>query len=615
MPLFIYDFSQLRFTNVSGPTLPRRQRVRIDGMTGHDTGDEIVLAVQPTTIEFTTSLGERIGLFDGEVVQTAARSERGDGAGLTFDFVLGASAGADGYIVINGPNGQYRAREPSQLGHMKPEWFGAKHDGSADATAAINLAINTGLAMTPAIRCLRLGAGTYKIRYTPDSDGIRISVNDGFGYSFRGEGVRVTKILVESGVSDGGGTLDGGARSALWVEGFEVDVGGFQLVCENFADPRTAWGVTDTNIPDRVHGILYGGYRCVFTEIEINGATGSGFRGYGQSFQTQLTRVNVVESGIHGFHIQGNNTWKMDNCGAGTCGWGQSIIKVPDGQLCVDTLNSIIAPSYYPGLPHNGIQPSSTIIEHGGLLTVRNTNFEEFTQSAVYTTGEYAPVFDNCTFYSAVGGIRRTGVSTTTASAIRCWMGEFIQNEALFGNTNKIFDPGVGGWGQPDTGVVDGAYFQLVSGALPFIYVGRDRGNVWVSGIGALYAGTTMQYGASALGTNGVNFSNLMVTDIAFLRQSVTAGGPYQAICGHNQGDTTAGDVTYALPADPTTAPGRLFKFIKNAAANNLIITYGGGICDGASGTAPVSITLTGLYDAITIEAIGIQYFVTGRNL
>lgn len=567
----------------------------------------------PVTLGYvTTQLSGLAGQRDGQYVTTIGYSQNGDGGGYTFRFSLGVSSGADGYIKINCSNGQWENLGPRELGFMRPEWLGAKGDNATDDTAAIQLAVDTGLAMSPPVRALELGAKTYLIR-TTSSSGLHVDVLDNFGYSFRGQGVRVTTIRLGSNVSDGSGPVDGGAGYGLWFEGLELDVRGFKVLCNDFADPRQSWGVDPTNIPTRVHGIVFGGYRSTFADLEIEGVSGAGFRGYGQSFQVQLTHVNATDCGTSDFHIQGNNTWKLDNCGAGACGWGHPCIYVPDGQLCIDTLNSVIGPSNYPGLPNNGIPPDLVIIEHGGLLTVRNTNFEEFTKWAVYTTGDTAPVFDNCTWYTAVGGFRRTGTSSMTATAVRAWVGEFVSYPALFGNTNKLFDPSAGGWGRFDTGVVDGAYFQIASGSLPFFYIGRSRGDVWVTSLSALYTGSLLRYAASTLGEVGAHFSALVVTDIAYTRQ-VLAAGSHAAICGDNEGNTAGGDVTVTLP-DPLTTPGRVFWFVKTAAANNYIIAYGGGISDGTTGTAPVTITLTGIYDALAVRAIGTSYFVISRSV
>ena len=132
MTLFISDFSRVRFGNVTGPSLPRRQLVEIDGFQGVDTGSSIRLTAAYPLIDTSLELSGRDGTADNEIVQTKGWSSPSDDGGGTWRFRLGVSAGANGFTKRNTSNGQYQL-----IGCATLKGAGLALNGSTDDSAAL----------------------------------------------------------------------------------------------------------------------------------------------------------------------------------------------------------------------------------------------------------------------------------------------------------------------------------------------------------------------------------------------------------------------------------------------------------------------------------------------
>jgi hypothetical protein len=107
--LWFRDFSQIRFINDSGPVLPRRQSLRIRGMSGVDTGSEIVLDNRQIA-PLLDSLED--GSETGQLVTVRGRVRVGDaGANLSYRWVASADEASatvpDGVLVIEGASGTW----------------------------------------------------------------------------------------------------------------------------------------------------------------------------------------------------------------------------------------------------------------------------------------------------------------------------------------------------------------------------------------------------------------------------------------------------------------------------------------------------------------------------
>lgn len=105
--LRVWDFSQIRFTNDTGPSLPRRQRLRIRGMVGQDTGDEIILDAQQQEALLEAQLANTEGLSDEEVRVTTGQTAADDAPRDQFRW-LGNSGTVDGYRVVTGRGGNWQ---------------------------------------------------------------------------------------------------------------------------------------------------------------------------------------------------------------------------------------------------------------------------------------------------------------------------------------------------------------------------------------------------------------------------------------------------------------------------------------------------------------------------
>lgn len=203
MPLFFYDFSRIRFSEVSGNVLPRRQRLRFEGVSATDTGEEIVMSMAMSGLQV-VDLASNPGTNDGEVRATNGYTAADDGGGGLFSWAMGVSTGEDGRIKINATNGSGQWQR-LVIGNVDAKWFGATGNGTTDDTAALRAAI--AYAQSNRVK-LRVSAGTYSVT-NGGSGTIALPITDDI--DIEGDGVGAT-------------TFDGGANADLII--FDVDTTG-----------------------------------------------------------------------------------------------------------------------------------------------------------------------------------------------------------------------------------------------------------------------------------------------------------------------------------------------------------------------------------------------------
>lgn len=106
--LFFSDFSRIQFGTISGPTLPRRQRVRMNNLLARDTGEEIVIDGSGVEGLLLANAGAFEGSADGQVVEFVGYSEARDGGESRWRFSLGLppALAADSVSRIDCVNGQ-----------------------------------------------------------------------------------------------------------------------------------------------------------------------------------------------------------------------------------------------------------------------------------------------------------------------------------------------------------------------------------------------------------------------------------------------------------------------------------------------------------------------------
>jgi hypothetical protein len=149
MALIFTDFSRVIFSNVTGPTLPRRQRVRIEGFTGYDAGDELVLSVNPRIVPSTVGLSERPGINDGEYIRTLGYRTEGDEGDAEFFYRAGVTSGQDGYTKINTVDGFGQYQMIWSGNRIDARRFGVVADGLTSSADANQAGIEAALAAMP----------------------------------------------------------------------------------------------------------------------------------------------------------------------------------------------------------------------------------------------------------------------------------------------------------------------------------------------------------------------------------------------------------------------------------------------------------------------------------
>lgn len=100
------DFSQIQFSNDIGPSLPRRQRVRMNNLAARDTGEEIIIDANAIVGLTTMTLGDG---FEAEQLRTVSgyHSSGDPGAGATYKWVPDDTTPANGFTVVEGTTGNW----------------------------------------------------------------------------------------------------------------------------------------------------------------------------------------------------------------------------------------------------------------------------------------------------------------------------------------------------------------------------------------------------------------------------------------------------------------------------------------------------------------------------
>jgi hypothetical protein len=133
--LWFRDFSQIQFTNDDGPSLPRRQRVRMNNLSARDTGEEVVIDAAGVGGVPEASLGASGGVAVKDVKLTNGFEEPLDGPVDRFSW-LGNSGTLDGYRVKAGSGGNWqRAIDRNRIDVRK---FGARANGSTSCNSALD---------------------------------------------------------------------------------------------------------------------------------------------------------------------------------------------------------------------------------------------------------------------------------------------------------------------------------------------------------------------------------------------------------------------------------------------------------------------------------------------
>lgn len=188
MSLFFWDFSRIRFSNATGETLVRRQRLRFQGLNAEDTGEEIVLTNTPLTGLQVTELATTPGLVDGEVRYCNGYRTAGDGGHGEFYWTMGTPAQAkDGYLRIDATGGQWQRIYDASL---NVRWFGARGDGTPGDAPAFQRCVDTAASLSKQVF---VPCGTYDFGTTTVTVNVDVEI----------EGSGIYKTTVRG---SGGGT-------------------------------------------------------------------------------------------------------------------------------------------------------------------------------------------------------------------------------------------------------------------------------------------------------------------------------------------------------------------------------------------------------------------------
>lgn len=105
----------------------------------------------------TTQLSGRVGIVDGEIVETSGYSAYGDGGGSKWKFADGVSAGANDVDKRNTANGQWQLVWDGCV--FQADWAGVPRDGVTDALSGLHAC----LAISLKAFTLKLGPSSYRI--------------------------------------------------------------------------------------------------------------------------------------------------------------------------------------------------------------------------------------------------------------------------------------------------------------------------------------------------------------------------------------------------------------------------------------------------------------------
>lgn len=294
MSLFFWDFAKVQFANLVGAPLPRRQRVRMEGFNGYDTGDEIRLHVTSSDSLTTTSLDTRPGQFDGEKVETVGYSSPGDNGGGLFTFHLGVFSGANGYTKRNTTNGQYRIVETSA--GLNARQFGVVDNVRNDA--AWNAWLN--IVCTDSIgKHARLTAGSYLIANTaPNITDGNVLIEEDEGASKRFDPSLFTPNVFE--------------QVAYWAvgkSGIRIKLGNGGAVTSVILDSCTDCKVEGGSQNGRVSGGAYSGYHWPVS-VQLKNCVRCHVTGgsYG-NFESGVRHDGAVSTRCRDCIVSGNTFW------------------------------------------------------------------------------------------------------------------------------------------------------------------------------------------------------------------------------------------------------------------------------------------------------------------
>lgn len=614
MTLSFWDFSGIRFANTTGPTLPRRQRLEVEGFYGVDLGDKIRLTVQPAIVATVSVLSERVATQNGELVQTLGKTTVGDGVSLRFIYYAGVTTGADGHIVINTVDGrgQYRALEPTLLGYMDPRWFGAVPTTSAttvvDCQSAIERAITACVAFD--LRYVRLTAGFYGVRSTSAATAISIPSSITFACAELG-GATIVPITQVTG---------GTEKSIFAVTGTNVRVENVSIYRKDssqVADPRSPLAASQ-----QLHGFTLEVFNVTFRNVYVKGVTGCGFRDSSVvgSFQVLMDNCHTDNTGSHGWWVTGNNTWSFDNCSAGSVPNGHAGWKIDSGQFTAIACNGLYAAYEYPGLPVGWREEDTRVWESGAAqANLFGCNLEEFTSYAYYNTATTAPTMIGCTIFSVKGGMPSSPGAGD--GCVRALYSGLIDRPKILDSSTKLFAPHEGFWGDPETRVNDGCPFETNVGQPPYFYVGEDHGNIKLTTSAAIVALGKITLGQPLGPKQAVKHPWIEFGNYFHGKTFLSASGA--AVPGMTMVDSTAAVVNVSL-TDIANAPiGFQYMVHHSKGGNNVVVADSGGnkFID-ETGAITTSYTINGIGRRVCFElatiwdtTLGVPAFVNGWSI
>lgn len=541
----------------------------------------------------TTSLSTRACGGQGETVITTGRASADDGAGMTFSCALGVTAGADGYLKINGPNGQWQATTPRNAGYMDPRWFGCVPTTASATVNNCQPAVEAAIAATVAydLRYVRLTAGFFGVRATSAATKIVIPSSITFACAELGAATFVPIT------QDTGGT----EKEIFEVTGTNVRIENISIYRKDssqLADPRAPLPLSQ-----QLHGFRIEAFNAAFRNVYVNGVTGAGFidRTSVGSFQIVMDNCHTSNTGNHGWWLTGNNTWVFDSCSAGTIPNGHAGWKIDSGQFTAKGCNGLYAAYEYPGLPVDWREEDTRVWETGAAqATFIGTNIEEFTSYGIYNTATTAPDLIGVTIFTVKGGM-----PTTPGGAdgrVRAVYSGLIDRPKLLGPGTKLFAPHTGTWGDPESHLNDGCPFESAVGLPPYIFVGDDHGCAKLT-TSAVSVNTGKITVGQPFGPNhAVKLPNVQLGNYSFQGTLHTANGT--AVPGVNGVDTTAGAVTLTL-TDVANAPiGWEYHFNHAKGANNVILvdSTGGSVFEDGAGVVTNNFTFNGVGKNVTVR-------------
>lgn len=387
MALFFWDFAKVQFADLVR-TLPRRQRVRMDGFDATDdsASNTIILSNNGPRGLRVSDLATLAPSEENRVVQTYRYSASVSGTSSRWRFASGVTAGADGYTKINTSNGQWQLLDVLEGRPVDPRWFGATGDGVTDDTTAVQTAITFAVANNKA---LFFPPGTYLC------DTLTIPGR----LHMYGAGIGCSTILAKYPYSGGAAASGSAAKGVIevYAAGTVHNVRIEHLtVSGGFSWSYTA-SVADNHMR---HGIYVypggGAFSVRIQNVRAVLTSGHGFSFAGGVFQSSLIDCHAESTGGHSFNVYGDNTIKFEECSGENIPSGRAQFRVNNGHPTFLSCNGI-----YPGsLINAAIHRVSWGIfgdNAGGVVRAKiiGCNIESFTSYGCYFYGQSFADFDN----------------------------------------------------------------------------------------------------------------------------------------------------------------------------------------------------------------------------